>query len=1027
MKKILSLYLSLFVFVIAKANEVGHFFVDLSSQNVSVANISTSFSNYVNIASGSTFTLFRDTTDGLGIRHQSYQQYVQGIKVQSFMILVHSKNGMVENINGAVMSNSTLPQSSPARISLKQAAGKAPSQIADSSVTMIFYCLDGVFYKVYKVPSPETFETLYIDVASGEILYRESAFKNADVIGRGYTRYNGWQNMTVYENEGKYFLLDEGRNIITKSAESSSPNTSYYTSESYLAENLPEDVISMISSGNYTEEELSQIQKQYIWSPMMTDYILNTCTNLYSEEPDMYISRIQSITISTAASSWWYDIWDTKPDLYCQICDANGNVLYTTNTKEDCTLPITFTFSKGIVVTKGSIIRIYDEDASTDSYGGGVTLTSVSPGTKTWSISNTSGSIVIVDSPTEYADIHWGIQKTIDFYQETFNRNSFDGKDHMVINLAFPPYDKQVFPTMPNNAAAQSDYEPYFMFYGWGDGVNMNPVVSLDVMAHEFTHMVTGTNGNGGLEYKLESGALNESFSDIMAMGVMQYTFGNCPWTIGAEVMVNAPNMRSMSNPKNSKGANGDTLKGALPDTYKGTCWSYIPATIDTNKVVVHRNSGVQNYWFYLLSEGGFGTNDNNDSYSVAGIGMDKALQIAFRNLLFYLVPCSTFEDSRNGSIQAAIDLYGRDSQEHQSVMNAWHAVGVGNRYVEPTEDFQLKPGRYVIVANREKTDDKNWYYMTSDLGTASTKRFQAVSTGTESMDAIALTDLEDKYVWTLEADGSNWKLKNGTQYVTWTSGNSAKLDATGKSLTFEIAENIVQVHFNDGTNERYLSLNATTGNNYFAFYSGTNQKTHLVFLPYQEETTPPQPESDNYVVLAQRSATDNWYYMTSDLGTASNKRYQAVDAGTTSLANVNTSNLDSKYYWQIEENKLHTAAGYSAWTSGNTALLDETGKELNIEKQTDGTYTFSFADGTNTRYLAFNKSAGNNYFAYYSGTNQIYKLTLVKEGESGTTTAIEEIKSQQELQSATKILRDGQIYILRGEKVYTLQGQEVK
>lgn len=351
----------------------------------------------------------------------------------------------------------------------------------------------------------------------------------------------------------------------------------------------------------------------------------------------------------------------------------------------------------------------------------------------------------------------------------------------------------------------------------------------------------------------------------------------------------------------------------------------------------------------------------------------------------------------------------------------------VTREYLGNPSDNNLTPGKYIIVANREKTDDKNWYYMTSDLGTASTKRFQAVSTGTENMDAITITDLEDKYVWTLEADGSNWKLKNGTQYVTWTSGNSAKLDATGKSLTFETAENIVQAHFNDGTNERYLSLNATTGNNYFAFYSGTNQKTHLVFLPYQEETTPPQPETDNYVVLAQRSATDNWYYMTSDLGTASNKRYQAVDAGTNSLASVNTSNLESKYYWQIEENKLHTAAGYSAWISGNTAILDETGNELNIEKQTDGTYTFSFADGTNTRYLALNKTVGNNYFAYYSGTNQIYKLTLVKEGESGTTTAIEEIKSQQELQSATKIFRDGHIYILRGEKVYTLQGQEVK
>ena len=199
-------------------------------------------------------------------------------------------------------------------------------------------------------------------------------------------------------------------------------------------------------------------------------------------------------------------------------------------------------------------------------------------------------------------------------------------------------------------------------------------------------------------------------------------------------------------------------------------------------------------------------------------------------------------------------------------------------------------------------------------------------------------------------------------------------------------------------------------------------QSDLIVTAQYTENA----PETDNYVVLAQRNATSNWFYMTSDLGTAANQRYQAVDAGTTSLANVNTSYLDSKYYWQIENNKLHTAAGYSTWESGNTAILDETGKELNIEKQTDGTYTFSFADGTNTRYLSLNTTVGNNYFAYYRGTNQIYKLTLVKEGERGTTTAIEEIASQQETQSATKILRNGQIYILRDEKTYTVTGQEI-
>ena len=184
------------------------------------------------------------------------------------------------------------------------------------------------------------------------------------------------------------------------------------------------------------------------------------------------------------------------------------------------------------------------------------------------------------------------------------------------------------------------------------------------------------------------------------------------------------------------------------------------------------------------------------------------------------------------------------------------------------------------------------------------------------------------------------------------------------------------------------------------------------------------EPQSDNYVVLARRK-TGNWFYMTYDVGTASTKRYQAVDAGTEVLANINTSNLDSKYYWQIEDTKLHTDAGYSTWSSGNSAKLDNVGIDLTIVQQNNGTYTFSFVDGTDTRYLALNATAGNNYFAYYKGTNQIYQLTLIKEGEQGPMVDIEEIHADEHAPS--KILHNGQLFIIRGDKTYTITGQKVK
>ena len=346
----------------------------------------------------------------------------------------------------------------------------------------------------------------------------------------------------------------------------------------------------------------------------------------------------------------------------------------------------------------------------------------------------------------------------------------------------------------------------------------------------------------------------------------------------------------------------------------------------------------------------------------------------------------------------------------------------------EESEDFQLKPGKYVIVANREEDDKNNWYYMTSDLGTASTKRFQAVSAGNGNIDAIETTKLEDKYIWELEADGSNWKLKNGGQYITWKSGNSANLDATGKSLTFDVADNQVVAHFYDGSEERYLSLHV--GNDYFAFYANTGQIEQLYFLPCEEGQQPPVEEpADEFIVLAQRNNTSNWFYMTADLGTAGTKRFQAVDAGTPNKSMINTSPTDSKYIWSFEEVAggiaLVNEKQYASWKSGNSAILSTTPMALNITDVSEDQVNMSFVDGEGyTRYLSLNATAGNNYFAFYKGTTQKCNLLVIPYGEK-ITTELETI-TLTETPIVQKIMRDGQLLILRDGKTYNVMGQEL-
>lgn len=205
---------------------------------------------------------------------------------------------------------------------------------------------------------------------------------------------------------------------------------------------------------------------------------------------------------------------------------------------------------------------------------------------------------------------------------------------------------------------------------GWDYG--MEP----SIVAHEFTHGVTYHSSN--LTYSYESGALNESYSDIFGIVIQAVMLdgGATDWILG-NFIPNAPT-RSLSNP-NSMGSNLDSSGNVItgqPDTYNGNLW--YSGTQDYGGV--HFNSGVQNHWFYILSNGKSGVNDIGNFYDVDGIGMTKAARISYYALTSLLSSSSQYYDSRNATIQAASTLYGYCSVEHQNTIDAWYAVGIGNQ-----------------------------------------------------------------------------------------------------------------------------------------------------------------------------------------------------------------------------------------------------------------------------------------------------------------------------------------------------------
>ena len=254
-------------------------------------------------------------------------------------------------------------------------------------------------------------------------------------------------------------------------------------------------------------------------------------------------------------------------------------------------------------------------------------------------------------------DAHWGAEMTYDYFLTVHGRNSID-------NAGFKLKSYVHYKSNYVNAY----WDGNRMTYGDGNGTSTSPLTTMAIAGHEITHGLTSKTAD--LVYYYESGALNESFSDIFGVSIDYWSRPTqANWLMGDEIYISGSSyFRSMSNPN----AKND------PDTYKGTHWH----TSSSDNGGVHTNSGVQNFWFYLLVNGGSGTNDNGDAYNVPALGFDTASRIAFRNLTVKLNSSSQYMDARTGAIQSATDLYGACSPAVIAVTKAWYAVGVGNDYI---------------------------------------------------------------------------------------------------------------------------------------------------------------------------------------------------------------------------------------------------------------------------------------------------------------------------------------------------------
>ncbi|MGY1423852.1 M4 family metallopeptidase [Bacillus cereus] len=267
---------------------------------------------------------------------------------------------------------------------------------------------------------------------------------------------------------------------------------------------------------------------------------------------------------------------------------------------------------------------------------------------ETFTVLNSSGG-----SPTNYylfdrdnawtskeqgpaVDAHYNAGKVYDYYKNVHNRNSFDGRGKTIrsgINYG----------VNENNAFWNGQQ----MVYGDGDGQKFAPLSgAIDVVAHELTHAVTQY--SAGLEYINQSGALNESFSDVFG-----YFLDPQDWDCGEDVYtpgIDGDALRSLSNPEKYG-------QPAHMNNYQN-----LPPTQEGDNGGVHINSGIPNKAAYL---------------TISAIGKEQAEKIYYRALTLYLTPTSDFKQAREALLQATADYYGYGSVSYNAVVNAWNQVGV--------------------------------------------------------------------------------------------------------------------------------------------------------------------------------------------------------------------------------------------------------------------------------------------------------------------------------------------------------------
>lgn len=248
-----------------------------------------------------------------------------------------------------------------------------------------------------------------------------------------------------------------------------------------------------------------------------------------------------------------------------------------------------------------------------------------------------------------------GAATTLAFYRDVFARESINGSGLDLVSTVH-------FGQRYDNAFWTGDQ----MVYGDGGGGTFAEGAltrALDVIAHELTHGVTQF--SAALLYQGQSGALNESFSDVFGILVKQRALGidaaSANWLLGEGALVPSLGgaLRNMIAPGTAY--SGDDQPADM-DSYRD-----LPIDDDprNDNGGVHINSGIPNRAFAEAAR------------TLGGNAWEDAGAIWYETLTTRLRADADFAEAAAATIAVAGERFGADSAQQQAVRGGWDAVKV--------------------------------------------------------------------------------------------------------------------------------------------------------------------------------------------------------------------------------------------------------------------------------------------------------------------------------------------------------------